>query len=202
MSVGGLAGCAAPAASTAPTVVIDTMTEAERAATTSRVLEERWRALQLQFPEAVRPDVSMVRYVWFSEADQVRAECLNDLGFTAAASEDGGVDVAGDQAQREAINVALYTCAAMYPLDPHANAPLNDSQLEYTYWYFTNTLTTCLQSFGVSVSNAPSLEVFKQNFYTEASWSPYADIGESVDWAQINKECPQSGPDLYAGLDR
>lgn len=188
---------AAPSVRQAPDVIVPELSNIEKSSLTAQLLDTRWSALLLDHPEAVRPEVALVRYVWPSEWPQTQVACLQEQGVDATLAEDGSVALTALTAQKEATDLANYVCEAMYPLDPVANLPLNDSQLAYVYWYYTGPLTACLEHNGVAVDEPPSLAVFKQDFYSDRFWSPYGSIGDSDDWNLLSNKCPQAAPDLY-----
>lgn len=193
-----MSGCstAAPDAGP-PQVVLPTLTPEERERATEDDLEQAWASVLVDFPGATRPEVELVRYVFPEEWGPTRVECLTEQGIEATYSAGQGVQTMIPDGQGESFAIAGYICAAKYPMDPIANLPLNDSQYEYVYWYFTTVLTPCLEGFGVQVENPPSLETFKETYYTEDFWSPYGSVGGDVDWEELNSDCPQSGPGLY-----
>ncbi|MGX5682620.1 hypothetical protein [Schumannella luteola] len=193
-------GCAAQEPSSAPpTFNAPELTASEKAAQTAVVLDEEWRAIQAEFPEAERPDATLDRYVWPAEWSSMQAECLQAQGFEASVDTDGALVMKGTDSQRLPALLASFVCKVQYPVDPVAEIPLNDSQIEYVYWYYTNTLTQCLEDLGIDVAPAPSLVVFKETFYSDGFWSPYASVPEDFDWARATDSCPQSPDGIYGG---
>jgi len=193
-----LVGCAAEAPPKAPNeVTLPTLSAEERSASAAATLELAWSDVIASHPSAIRPETEFVRFVFPNEWAETRAQCLNDAGLAATVSSDGGVELRVASGQGEVTELAKFVCAAQYPMDPIANEDLNESQLALAYWYYTHELRDCLEGEGIQVDNVPSLAVFKQHFYTDDSWSPYASVPEGVDWEGLNSRCPQAAPGLY-----
>lgn len=146
------------------------------------------------FPDAELPDVTIVRKVTPDESARVVATCLTDLGFPAEPQADGGIKHSEiNAAQEEAMFVAMYECRSRYPTDPVYLQPLTDSQTESLYRYFVGTLTECVESFGVAVSETPSLTRFAETLGTPDMWSPYQFVDGSAEARtdDILRQCPQ-----------
>lgn len=108
--------CAAggPAASPSPTPTL-----ADRPQLTG--YDAVWDSLMGQYPDAVRPDVQVVRLVSEREFRPALAECLRAAGFPDAQIIDEVVQLTGDSpVQQEAYNFALFVCQLQYPVDPLA----------------------------------------------------------------------------------
>ena len=159
-----------------------------------------WSRVTNQYPDAQRPEVDVVRVVTPSEWAPAVVACLAEDGFEAEALADGGIrsEVTGEQG--EAYAIAYYTCTIRYPIDPKYLQPLNDDQLAVLYAYTRDVLAPCLESFGLVVPDAPTLEVFVENKGV-AAWNVYADVPTKVTsdemWQEISAKCPQYPPDLF-----
>lgn len=167
------------------------------------VLDESWKALQAQYPSAVRPEVDVVRIVTTDEWAPMIADCLSKEGFPyATAPGDGSIawtDVPNEQ--MEAFDIARYKCSAMYPRDPSHQEPLSESQLDRLYEYYTGEMTECLISLGYDVPPAPSRQAFGESYSTKP-WLPfdsaYATAQDDPEaYALLEKTCPQVPDDLW-----
>jgi len=161
--------------------------------------DEEWEQVIARFPDAVRPDVELVEFVDMDQWPISQAECSTEMGFPATVV-DGGVRRQVLENQEEAAAIAGYVCHVMYQLDPRFTVPLDDEQLETLYAYFVGELSECLESEGYSLGDAPSLSTFSDTYYTEQSWSPYADIikaGAPDDFSDLEKACPQIPDGLH-----
>jgi hypothetical protein len=149
---------------------------------------------------AERPQVVRVRYVSPAESAQVRVDCLLEQGFPDAHVTDDGGSTGGviPEAQEEAFGVASYVCALRYPMDPAYSEPLTVDQLSELYDYYVGTLTPCIESRNIPVSEPPSRTAFIDN-YQHDPWTPYLDTVGAVD-QQMNgifSECPQWPSGFY-----
>lgn len=189
-----LAGCAQQV----PRVQVHQLSKVERARLERTYLMSEWAKLEEKYPKVVKPQVKLQRYVSLDEWAVEDAKCLSSLGFPATVNVDGGVSGAISPSQHEAEAVAQYACDVEFPLDPRFNRPLNDSQLQYLYSYFTGKLIPCLKKAGYSIRTPPSLQTFEDQYSTDKNWSPYDDVSVSgVVWSNLNQKCPQSPSGLY-----
>lgn len=195
--VAGLAGCTGSATPPSPT---PTLTGEQANAATVAARDEAWAMVHDQFPDAIRPDVAVVRTVLPNEWNSAVADCLADQGFIVKVTPDGGVE-SGEikPSQQEPYAVAFYTCQASYPLDPIYLVPLNDEQLAFLYAYDRDTLAKCLENEGYQVPARPSEQEFVQNYEQTGGWAIYSMVtpGSADDWYAINKKCPQFPEGLY-----
>lgn len=152
-----------------------------------------------------QPDVDLVRYVAIDDWDQAMVDCLHEAGWTSAAVDEAGGVLSGDvpTAQVGAMNLAFYTCAAEYSIEPKYLAPLSDAQLEVMYTYFVDTLVPCLEEHGHSIDEIPShdtwlatAELAQQSPDGGYYWTPYEDVPASGgdSWRTLNEACPQNPP--------
>ncbi|WP_439564168.1 hypothetical protein [Microcella sp.] len=168
-------------------------------------LDQAWREVVAVDPGAVRPDVELIRLVSLDEWAPTTASCLADEGFKDVTIDASGQGVlVGDlaEAQRSAYQLALYVCAARYPLDPKYNEPLDEAQMKKLYEYYVNELSTCLRELGYEPSPAPSLQGFIDS-YASDPWLPWVEAsllaapsGPNAT-AELETRCPQLPPDLW-----
>lgn len=199
MTLGGCTPAPPP-----PAVKIDRLSSSERAASTATGLDAAWNEIASQFPNLERPMTNLIRYVNLQEWPRAKADCLTAAGFPSEVDDDGGVSSHVAGAQASALALADFQCQAEYPLDPTFETPLNRSQLKFLYFYFTKTLTLCLEDAGFSVSPAPSFASFEDGYDSASSWTPYSTVPKQSEegkttWAEVNKQCPQVPTGLYGG---
>jgi hypothetical protein len=197
-----IAGCtAAPTQGGAPTSPPAAQSPAGDPATAPSLqeqLEYQWSKVVARFPEAVRPDVQLVRYIDQNEWASIQAECMNAEGFPDVfATRDGGLS-SGEipSGQEEAYQVAEYVCFAKYPLDPKYLTPWTDERLGRVYDYYANELIPCLEKEGYDPPEPPSRVTFIDGY---DGWSPYLGVVDFTqdEWFRINELCPQWPADLY-----
>lgn len=174
------------------------LSEQETSAAYAELLEQSWQGVESQFPDAVRPDVDLVRFIDPSEWAEVMVDCLVDQGVDAKVSNDGqgGFESQGVVGQEMSMEIARYVCDAKYPMDPTLTQPPTDAELDYLYDYFVDVLNPCLEREGIDVIEPPSRQVFKDSLQSPDSWSPYlaVDIRGQDEWTRLNRACPQSPP--------
>ena len=89
--------------------------------TLPQYLDSMWEMVSWIHEDAARPEVAVVRVIAPSEAATVTVECLHSEGFPAAtltaSAAAQGVEP-GPEADRDLLryHLALYTCAARYPI--------------------------------------------------------------------------------------
>ena len=169
-------------------------------------LDARWQIVLTKYPDAVRPETQIVRYITPEEFGTAIAACLTEEGFTTEALPDGGVRPAAvPEEQAEALEVAAYVCTARYPYHDLYETSLTQDQMALLHAYVTGPLTECLakQGIDVNLSEAPSLQAFIESYGQpgETAWNPYAFVQETNpsedEWYQIQSACPQSPPGHY-----
>lgn len=170
--------------------------------TVSQQIDADWQAFSDQYPDVQRPVVDIVRVVGLEDWATTIAACMGDQGFAVSVSRDNGLEWESlPVAQAESFALAQFICSATYPLNPKVNVPLDDEQLARLYDYFVNELTPCLEGEGFAVGDAPSLQAFTDDYYSERSWSPYDAVvsqqSSEDDWYEVNEKCPQALDSLY-----
>lgn len=176
------------------------LSEQATSAAYAELLEQSWQRVESEFPDAVRPDVELVRFIDQAEWAEVIVACLVEQGVDAKVSNDGqgGYESQGVVGQEQSMAIAGYVCDAKYPVDPSLTQPLTDEELDYLYDYFVDVLNPCLERAGIDVIEPPSRQAFKDSLQSPDSWSPYlaVDPGGQDEWTRLVRECPQSPPGL------
>lgn len=195
----GLAGCTgghvASSSEYAGTVTAPSYSEAQLAQMRSDELRALAEAYQIKSP----PDVALLRYVTPSEWPQSQIDCLRVLGFDVEVTPDGqGVSGASIPAEQNGpYKLASYECQAKYSQDPRFAAELNQSQLKYLYWYYTQPLRECLSKEGHEIADPPSEAVFVDHQASDP-WTPYREIMNSgIPFEETSKlliSCPEMPP--------
>jgi hypothetical protein len=164
-------------------------------------LDFQWEQVVLELPNAVRPEIEMVRFVEDDEWAPVMEGCMHDLGWPdVVAAPDGGLESGEMQSsQAGAHALAMYTCTAKYPLDPKYSVPLTDEELSDLYDYLADELQPCLEGEGYATPPAPSREKFiETSGEAGGGWNLYENVAGNMDeWYAINEKCPQQPEDMY-----
>lgn len=152
------------------------------------------------------PEVEMVRFVSNDEWAGIQVERLAEQGIQAAVGGQGGVvfdEVPAEQV--ETVNLAAYTCEAMYPIDPRTQTPLPRVRAVMQYDHLVNTVLPCVRELGFEVSDPPTQQTWLDQYYSGAeTWDPYTDVansGDPADLDQVYEQCPHDAPDLYPPIE-
>jgi hypothetical protein len=191
-----LAGCASPP----PPVPLSAAQRMERL---QQGFDRYWQAIRGEYPDAVRPDVSIVQIQGTGTLAQLLRACLRKEGVVGlSVSLDGtiGVTPAGSaqgpqQLERQAIG--LYSCSVQYPPRDLYDSFLSDSQLGALWDYYVGFLEPCLEFSGHGVSTAPGRREFIDGYYAGERWNPYNGISFASSLAgdgDILKRCPANPP--------
>lgn len=197
-----MAGCIAPEALDRDNAITETPhAVGERTLDQSGTVEDSiWANFMFAYPDALRPEVDLVRYVSPNEAAAIRAQCLNEEGFPDARATSGGQLQSGvvPPSQDEAFWIASFVCAVRYQIDPQFTQPLNASQLSALHSYYVEDLTSCLVAEGYIIEQAPSIAVFTESYF-ENPWNPYLSVPEvnQSEWERLDAVCPQWPSGFY-----
>jgi hypothetical protein len=182
---------AASNATPAPAPTLDAATQTQ--------LDYEWERVVTENPNAVRPEIEIVRFLEQDEWSAVTAKCMQDEGWSDTKAMSDGVEYGGiPESQVGAFYLSQYTCSAKYPLDPKYNVPLTDERLGALYDYFADELQPCLEAEGYETPPAPSRETFIESYAETGGWNLYETVaaGGQSEWNAINKKCPQIPEDF------
>jgi hypothetical protein len=146
-----------------------------------------------EFPDAEKPDTVPVRSVSRHEWAAAVVACLHAAGYPGASEVGAGLAVDSGtvpDAQREAFVIANYVCEMQYPVHDPVPRDLDASQVAVLYAYFVDRLRVCVQEHGVAVSEAPSLEVFRETFNQPEGWNPLNEVPPAR-WEAVASACEQ-----------
>jgi hypothetical protein len=200
-----LAGCgSAPVAkhkaaeSQAPKVTLPKMSRAEKESWYKQDIDKRWDEYSADHPGVPRPTDKFIAFMSNNEYPKKLEECLAGFGVhTKYDAETDSVNIEAPTDQMGAMDLYEFRCNLMYPEDPISQIPMNDSQLELLYWYYTVKAPKCLKRFGLKAADPPSLASFKANYETDSSWSPFSELGSSDKEVQALHRCDQIPDGLY-----
>ena len=150
-------------------------------------LEYQWQYVGLT-PDSPRPTIERIRVVSMNEAEAVHKQCMVDAGYETYSS--GTAAVFGSTNFER---LALYTCAAQYPVAPSNVNLFSVEQLNYLYDYYVTSAVPCLRAAGVRVPEVPSREEFVDgaNEQLYSTWSPYGGLTGSALAGYIDTDrCP------------
>jgi hypothetical protein len=166
-----LAGCAA-SPSRPP------LSGAERASIRADLLDSRWALVREQYPEAIRPAITVGPTIPDHGWPETVVRCLHGLGFVAVPSG-GGVEYrsGGGKPQLE-FAVARYSCEAAHPAESAVAAHLRSGQSAALYGYYLNVVRPCLLLAGAPSPVSPDRSAVV-HLAGLAGWNPYQVIWTS-----------------------
>ncbi len=155
----------------------------------------------------VPTDAEFVQFVAADEWGVAQAECMQEQGFEAEASDDGltwGGPLPPED-QHDAHWQATYRCRLAYPVHPRFDQPLTDEQIRVIYDYFVNELVVCLEDAGYEVAPPQSWETFRSHYSSPERWEPYDSVQATSEQEhnRIREVCPPRPPleDVYGVPD-
>jgi hypothetical protein len=147
----------------------------ERATIRSHILNDLWGPVASQYPEAIRPVVSVARTVPNHEWAQTVVDCLRGQGITAGVVG-GGVSYLSSSGQTQLeYAVANYTCSAQYPSESAVVRLLTPALAEADYRYQVTVVRPCLLIAGAPSPASPNREL-ADSINSLGRWNPFQVI--------------------------
>ncbi|WP_222706651.1 hypothetical protein [Lacisediminihabitans profunda] len=166
-----LAGCSGGPA-TSP------LSQADRVSIRTELLDARWQSVTDQYPEALRPRLSIAPTVPDHDWPAAVIVCLHRLGFVAVQSG-GGVEYRNGRGKTPLeYAVALYTCEGSHPAESAVAARLGPRQSASLYGYYLNVVRPCLLLAGAPSPASPDRSAV-ESLAGLAGWNPYQVIWTS-----------------------
>lgn len=156
--------------------------------------DQAWQQVLLQYPSAVRPQVTFGGYITDATEVAVMSQCLTEQGvpiangYPAGAKKGDAPSSVGADASDEKEAIGAWVCNVEHPYRPAP--PLTPQQLGYLYDYLTEFLVPCYEANGVAEPPAPSRATFVAT-WPHQNW--YPSDGALMDGdkaAAITKACP------------
>jgi hypothetical protein len=148
------------------------ISDEQRAAIRSSILELTWAAVEKQYPEAIRPRVIMGGTVPDHEWNDTVVECLRSDGIVARVSR--GKVLYGSNAGQHQVDVAVayYLCQASHPSQSQVAWFLDETQTGALYDYYLDIVRPCLLSAGAPSPPSPPRAKAREaaDFL---GWNPY-----------------------------
>ena len=200
-ALGFLLSLVSCSADSAPAPTMSSLSSATRDAMYQDKVDSLWAQVHAEFPDAVRPETAVVRFVKPSEQSRALVQCLARDGFEVTEVE-GTISASGVTGQELPYELSLYSCRAAYPIDPAYEAPLSEAESRYLYDYLTGELTECLEKHGYEIGTPPSFTVFLESTSNgEAPWSPWSEVSARSDLNEsIARDLVRACPVKPAGL--
>lgn len=150
------------------------VSDAERASIRSVLLDQAWKPLATEYPEAIRPRVPVVRTVpdhdWAADV----VVCLRERGYIAFASANNfRYDAFPGETALE-FAVEGYICTASFAKQSAVFARLSENQQAAFDRFQVGQVQPCLHLAGALTSPPPSARLTGL-----AGWSPYDEVWAS-----------------------
>ncbi|AGW41216.1 hypothetical protein O159_11230 [Leifsonia xyli subsp. cynodontis DSM 46306] len=120
---------------------------------------------------------------------KARADCLNDKGWNVTVDDDAQIHASYPSAKDAGYQKDSHACLLKLGIDP--DAPTPDSVVSAMYPLYEKG-AACLIAHGWPISEAPSLQVFKDTYETNP-WFPWGEV-PTGSLADALKLCPQPKP--------
>ena len=148
------------------------LTDAARDSAYRLQLDLDWLPIAQQYPDAVRPDVELVREAAPENWDSTIGNCYRDAGFRPSGDAEAWQWSVPEGMEGR---ISQYVCDARFPREGTLDRLLSGSELYALYDYNVEFLTPCLSLLGVPpAGQAPDLATFLQQSTTGPAWSPIA----------------------------
>ncbi|MDQ1598464.1 MAG: hypothetical protein QOI70_1888 [Microbacteriaceae bacterium] len=154
------------------------MSTEQRAAIRSSILDLTWAEVENQYPEAIRPRVSMGRTVPDHSWNEVVIECLRSVDIVARVS--AGKVLYSSSAGQSPVDVAVtfYLCEASHPSQSQVTWFLDETQASALYGYYLDIVRPCLLSAGAPSQPYPAGARTREAVVLDG-WNPYQRIWTS-----------------------
>jgi hypothetical protein len=172
----------------------------QRAAIRSAILNLTWAEVAKQYPEAIRPRVSMGRTVPDHEWNDVVVECLRSDGIVARVSHGKVLYSSGEGQLPVEVAVIFYHCQASHPSQSQVTWFLDDTQASALYDYYFDMVRPCLLSAGVSSQPSPP-RARATGAAALDGWNPYQLVWTSGVAPEVLKYLEQRCPPVPAWLN-
>lgn len=155
-----------------------------------------WRSIMGGHPDAVRPDVDVVRVIGNEDFPTIYTDCMLAEGFAVTVNADTSFEATVPPEQQESFDMAMYVCEAKYPRPSILTRTDNDDAGRLLYAYYHDELLSCLRDLGLTPDPLPSEQTFLQTLNSAERYDPYSTLvtngGMTIDtWNTATKQCPQ-----------
>ncbi|CAN5536279.1 hypothetical protein BH10ACT4_BH10ACT4_04040 [soil metagenome] len=190
-----LAGCApsVPAAEATP------LSALQRAIIRNSILDSKWAQVASEYPEAIRPAVTISPTVPDHDWAPAMVECLKSAGVVAYILNGEPVYGSAGQTPLE-VAVRYYACEAAHPSESQVASHLSRSQSAALYDYYLLVVRPCLLTAGAPSPASPDRSA-AEGLAGLAGWNPYQVIWTSSMPATTQAYLEQRCPPTPAWLD-
>jgi len=182
---------------------------AELDASLRATADEKWANIVAQWPDAVRPEVALIRPIIAPDYLPAQVRCMSDRGWPARMTSKRGAEIGLREGASELeFQVAKYECQVEYPLLPVQSGSALPGHDRYLYDLIVNAHLPCLRGLGVSYPAPPSFQEYLDSGGDYFIWD-----GLSLTWTasgalltreeeeRISDQCHTDGPEVEARYD-
>lgn len=182
-----LAGCA-------PTVAPDPLGPERRVQIRQAILDAHWAGIVGEYPDAIRPEVAIVRPVSDNDQPILYFACMRASGVPASPTDNGFRYSSSLGQSRLEFDLTRYVCETTSPSESEVVSYLSGTSRAALFDYQRKIVRPCLLSVG---ARSPAPPDGGPSYYLSAAlaaWSPYVDIlasnPRSSAVAYLERRCP------------
>ena len=171
----------------------------ERASIRTAILDSKWSQVVGEYPEAIRPTVTMALTVPDHEWASVMVQCLKSGGISAYIVNGSPTYGSAGQTPLE-VAVRYYLCEAGHPSESQVASHFSPAQAAALYDYYLRVVRPCLLSAGAPSPASPDRSAVA-SLAGLAGWNPYQVIWTSSMSARTETYLEQRCPPIPAWLN-
>lgn len=177
------------------------ITERQRASIRTTILDSRWSQVAGEYPEAIRPEVTVAPTVPDHDWASVIVQCLELGGIVADIVN--GVPTYGSAGQSPLeVAVRYYLCEAGHPSESQVASHFTPAQSVALYDYYLRVVRPCLLTAGAPSPASPDRSAVA-SLAGLAGWNPYQVIWTrgmpATTLAYLQQRCPPTPAWLNLG---
>lgn len=168
------------------------LTDRQRASIRTTILDAKWSQVAAEYPEAIRPKVTMAPTVPDHDWPAAMVACLKSSGIVAYVTN--GVPTYGSAGQTPLeVAVRYYGCEGAHPSESQVASYFTPAQSVALYDYYLQVVRPCLLTAGAPSPASPDRSA-AEGLAGLAGWNPYQVIWTSsmptTTLAYLQRRCP------------
>jgi hypothetical protein len=171
----------------------------QRAIIRNSILDSKWSQVAADYPEAIRPAVTMSPTVADHDWAPAIVKCLRSGGIMAHTENGEPIYGSAGQSPLE-VAVLYYSCGAGHPSESQVASHLTRAQSSALYDYYLRVVRPCLLTAGAPTPASPDRSAVA-SIAGLAGWNPYQVIWTSAMPATTQTYLEQRCPPTPAWLN-
>ena len=167
-------------------------TDRQRTSIRTSILDSKWSSVAAEYPEAIRPEVTMMMTTPDHDWPDAMVECLRLAGIVAHVVNGNAVYGSAGQSPLD-VAVSFYSCQAEHPAESQVASYFTPAQSAALYDYYLGVVRPCLLTAGAPSPASPDRSA-AVGLAGLAGWNPYQVIWTSTITAQtrtyFEQRCP------------